>query len=73
VHFGPFQEFAAIARGAEFVDGGEVVLAAVLLTRTRLARGVRDRQADRLVLRQQRVDQRGLAGLGATTMNRLPG
>jgi len=38
VYLGPFEKLAAITTSLELLDGHEVVLAAVLLARTRLAR-----------------------------------
>src|SRR3954470_22028330 len=62
VHFRAFEKLAGIMTLHEIVDGGEVIVLAVLLLWTRRARRGRDRQTDRSVAGEQRIHERRLAG-----------
>ncbi len=63
-HPGVLEELPARDPLLELRHRDEVVLASLGLGRTALARGVRDRQAERRVAREQRLHQRGLARPG---------
>jgi hypothetical protein len=69
MYLGPLGELAAFAHGEETLHVDEVVFAAVLFARPRLARGVGNRVHHARVVRQQAADHRGLSGAGGRGNN----
>ncbi len=61
MHFRAFEKLAALATLEKLFDRNEVVMHALFLVRTRCARRARDRQANFIVLREQRVHECRLA------------